>query len=162
MDIVIREITSDDWQAFRRLRLDSLRDAPYAFRSTLADAEERTDESWQEMTHHTGYRRATTFIAWNGTEAVGMAYCRAEDGSVSIGAMWVAPPARRNGIGLRLLGAAIDFGRERGAGRAILWVTVGNEGAQQLYTAAGFTPTGKTEPLREGSDRTVAEMMRQL
>ena len=63
--------------------------------------------------------------------------------------------SRRLEVGRALVKHAFDWGIEHGAGRARLAVTIGNEPAEQLYTTAGFTPTGETEPLREGSDLVV-------
>lgn len=49
--------------------------------------------------------------------------------------------ARRLGVARRLLEAAIDWLRERGAPRVMLWTAVQNEAAQHLFDRAGFRRT---------------------
>lgn len=62
-----------------------------------------------------------------------------EDGeTVEIGGMWVSPEKRRSGIGDDLLRAVCGWARERGAGRAGLWVRAANNPARLLYEGAGF------------------------
>ncbi len=45
----IRRIRTGEADLYKRLRLDSLQEAPYAFSSTYASALQRTDESWREQ-----------------------------------------------------------------------------------------------------------------
>jgi ribosomal protein S18 acetylase RimI-like enzyme len=49
--------------------------------------------------------------------------------------------ARRLGVARQLLKAAIDWLRERGAPRVMLWTAVQNEAAQRLFDRAGFRRT---------------------
>jgi len=55
----------------------------------------------------------------------------------------VAPEARRQGIGTRLLDAALSLAASRGAHTAYLEVSDANGAARALYRRAGFTPTGR-------------------
>ncbi len=52
--------------------------------------------------------------------------------------LFVAPPARRQGLGAALLDAAASFGRAAGAVRLTLSTEVTNEAAQTLYEAEGW------------------------
>lgn len=49
--------------------------------------------------------------------------------------------ARRGGIAKQVLAAAIDWLRERGAPRVILWTAAPNEAAQRLFHDLGFRDT---------------------
>lgn len=51
----------------------------------------------------------------------------------------VAPEARGQGLGTRLLTDAIRFSRDAGYERLILWTVSGLETAARLYRGAGFT-----------------------
>lgn len=48
---------------------------------------------------------------------------------------------RRSGIGTKLMEAAIEWLRERGAPRVILWTAAPNAGAQALFHRLGFRDT---------------------
>lgn len=53
----------------------------------------------------------------------------------------VREDARRAGIARQLLAAAIDWLREQGAPRVILWTAAPNEAAQRLFRGLGFRDT---------------------
>ena len=53
----------------------------------------------------------------------------------------VAEGARRSGLARQLLAAAIDWLREHGAPRVILWTAAPNEAAQRLFRDLGFRDT---------------------
>jgi ribosomal protein S18 acetylase RimI-like enzyme len=53
----------------------------------------------------------------------------------------VREDARRGGIAKQLLAAAIDWLREHGAPRVILWTAAPNEAAQNLFHDLGFRDT---------------------
>jgi len=71
-----------------------------------------------------------------------------------IGAMWVAPAARGERIGSRLLDEGIRFLVSRGARAIELSVTETNTRARALYSSRGFELTGASEQLRPGSPLT--------
>ena len=58
-----------------------------------------------------------------------------------LGGVYVEPPARRQGWGRALLGAAVAAADEAGAGAA-LYVREDREAAQRLYETVGFRPVG--------------------
>ena len=53
----------------------------------------------------------------------------------------VREESRRSGIAIMLMRAAIDWLRERGAPRVILWTAAPNEAAQRLFRTLGFRDT---------------------
>ena len=56
--------------------------------------------------------------------------------------MWVAPEARRQGTGAKLIGAVIDWARNENLNRLVLDVAENNLPALALYARAGFVPNG--------------------
>lgn len=61
--------------------------------------------------------------------------------------MWVAPEARRRGIGRDLMVAVQNWSEQVGAVRMVLWVVETNEPAVTLYRSLGFSETGETQAL---------------
>ena len=59
-----------------------------------------------------------------------------------IGGLAVDPAAQRQGVGRRLVEAAIEESARRGARRLTLRVLGGNPGAQALYASCGFVVEG--------------------
>jgi len=143
----LRRLDEEDWATYRRVRLEALREAPYAFGSTLAGERDRTEAEW---------RRAVTsrvrFVAESGSAVVGTASGGDGEstGVAALTAMWVDPGFRRQGIGALLVQRVIDWARETGYSHLVLWVVDGNESAEKLYVRHGFRRTGAQEEVRPG------------
>ena len=73
----------------------------------------------------------------------GMILARVAADEAEVLTLAVAPEARRQGVGTRLLGAAMSLGGSRGAQTAFLEVSDANGAARALYRRAGFIPTGR-------------------
>jgi GNAT superfamily N-acetyltransferase len=145
--IRLRQLGEEDWATYRRVRLEALREAAYAFGSTLAREQERPEADW---------RRALTsrvrFVAESGSAVVGTVSCGDGEstGVAALTAMWVDPAFRRRGIGALLVQRAIEWARETGYSQLVLWVVDGNEDAERLYARHGFRRTGAQEEVRPG------------
>lgn len=87
---------------------------------------------------------SVVFIAEQGSDAVGFTQLYPSFSSVSMAPIYVlndlfvAQAARRQGIGARLLAAAVEHAREVGAVRLTLSTAVDNVTAQALYESAGW------------------------
>jgi ribosomal-protein-alanine N-acetyltransferase len=79
------------------------------------------------------------WLDWRG----GMILARVAADEVEVLTLAVAPAARRQGLGTRLLDAAMTLATSRGARTAFLEVSISNTAARTLYARAGFTPTGR-------------------
>jgi GNAT superfamily N-acetyltransferase len=109
--------------------------------------------------------RSVMFVADDGGRLVGIAggYVDPEEPDVPhLISMWVAPDARRRGVGRELVEAVADWARERGFGAIRLFITTGNETAAALYTRCGFKLTGRTIPLPRDPSVLEIEMRRDL
>ena len=158
MSVTIRAIGANEWPVWRDLRLRALADSPEAFRPTLAGESAQPDEWWVEIIGTTAaHPRGELWLAWVDDEAVGMLFGRVdrECTRLEIGAMWVAPEVRREGVGSGLIRACVEWGRGCGASTASLWATEENSEAVAFYQRHGFRPTESTEELRPGSHLTV-------
>lgn len=140
--ISLRQVGSDDWPLWRKLRLEALADAPYAFSSRLAhwQGQGDTETRWRA-------RLSTVplniIAAWN-EAAAGMVSATAPspDGTVELISMWVAPFARGHGVGDSLVNAVIEWARQQRASRISLAVFENNEHALALYRRHGFIDVG--------------------
>jgi ribosomal protein S18 acetylase RimI-like enzyme len=159
--IELRELTSDDWQVWRELRLAALADAPDAFGSRLADWVDATEDRWRARLELPGGRNVIALL--DGT-AVGMASgLRPEqDGVVELVSMWIAPAGRGRGIGDGLMTQVEQWAREAGAHTLQLSVADGNDKAYALYLRSGFTETDELGDLMPDGIRRELVMRKKL
>lgn len=153
--VLMREITADDWELMRDVRLAALAEAPSAFGSTYAREADFTEEQWRGRISE----RSVTFFAHEETAdatPAGLAGVYVEDGAAELVSMWVRPSARGLGVGEALVEAAAAWAKTRDFGTLFLWVTESNAPAVRLYERLGFTPTGERQPLP--SDPALAEI----
>lgn len=75
-----------------------------------------------------------------------------EDGGVELRSLYVARPARRQGLGARLCGLVEAEGRRRGAPFVELWSDTRFLDAHRLYRQLGFTGGVRTRELRDLSE----------
>ncbi|HEY7294156.1 MAG TPA: GNAT family N-acetyltransferase [Dehalococcoidia bacterium] len=150
-NVHIRRLRADEGPRLREIRLRALAEAPTAFGSTLAEAEQRPDAAWRERAGAaaTG-AHSVLFVAeedgrWLGL-AGGLIDGETPPGEVELVSMWVDPVARGRGIGRELIEAVLSWARAGGAVRVRLWVTEGNAPAITLYRRCGFSLTSETTP----------------
>ena len=160
----IRRITADDAGALRRVRLAALADAPAAFGQTLAEVEALPLEHWAERAGGESHGDASaTFFAERRGEVIGVAGgLRRTAARAHLFGMWVAPEARRRGVGATLVRAVCDWAREQGCEEVELFVADGNDAARLLYESCGFSATAHREQVRWAPDRCKLLMVRRL
>jgi GNAT superfamily N-acetyltransferase len=144
--VLVREITADDWELLRDVRLAALAEAPNAFGSTYAREVAFGEPQWRGRINE----RSVTFFAHVDPAVpapVGLAGVYVEDGVADLVSMWVSPSARGHRLGEALVEAAASWARSRGFGTLFLWVTEPNASATKLYERCGFTFTGGRQPL---------------
>jgi GNAT superfamily N-acetyltransferase len=144
--ILVREITADDWELMRKVRLTALTEAPRAFGSTYAREASFTEEEWRGRIND---RSVTFFAHKDSTDSApaGLAGVYVEDAKANLVSMWVRPSARGLGVGQVLVEAAASWAKAHGFGSLFLWVTESNAPARRLYERCGFIPTGQRQPL---------------
>jgi ribosomal protein S18 acetylase RimI-like enzyme len=144
-------LTAADVHAYRSLMLEAYAQAADAFTSTPQERAAQPQSWWIDRIANPGGLTAAVG-AFDGDALVGAvalefsAKPKTRHKALLIG-MYVAPAARGQGIGRRLMDAALDIARRRGDIAVVtLTVTEGNEAALHLYRAAGFAPFG-VEPM---------------
>ncbi len=162
----IRRAHPDDWPACKRVRLAALEEAPYAFGSTLERELAFADRLWRQRLESAS---AASFLAWLGTEPVGMAVGLADDpgdefavpGAWQLVGMWADPRVRGLGVAGPLVEVVAAHARAQGAASLVLWVTEVNDRARSFYRRMGFTGTGMRQLVRpEQPDHWEEQMIR--
>lgn len=146
--IELRRVLADDWHIWRGLRQAALEEAPYAFRSTLADwtGTGDSEDRWRARLTNVPFN----LVAYLGGSGAGMVSgADLGDGAAELLSMWVAPFARGCGMGDALVDAVVMWARQMGARRLSLDVFEDNLQAQQLYRRHGFTDRGPVPPVTD-------------
>jgi GNAT superfamily N-acetyltransferase len=150
--VLVRETVIDDWQALRDIRLEALRDAPYAFGSSYEREAAFVEPDWLRR-----IARGGNFLAFipevsapevSASEPAGLigGYPETAD-IVELVSMYVRPKARGRGVGEALVAAVFGWAEARDAKTVHLWVTESNDPARALYERCGFSLTGERQPL---------------
>jgi len=143
--LIIEHLVSDSGERWRNIRLASLRDAPDAFGSTLADALSQTTQYWYDQIVD-----LATFVAVLDGVDVGIAR-GVPSNEISCDAylvsMWVAPNARRRNVASKLIDAVSGWATAMKFSRLLLDVADINVAAMGLYKKKGFMATGETGTL---------------
>lgn len=133
MTASVRHVGAEDWRDWRLLRQRSLSEDPSAFSSstTAWTGPHDTEDRWRSR-----LADGSCFIAYEGSTPVGMvAGMNGSDGANQLISMWVAPEARRQGIGAQLIDSVIEW---NGDGPLSLRVMDGNSVAITAYECRGF------------------------
>jgi len=139
--LLVERLTIDEAPRLRAIRLRALADAPDAFGTTFEEAAARPAETWAQQ-----LRELPSFVAVDDGLDVGMVRCQPDEtrsDTALLISMWVAPAARRSGVGDALIDAAIAWARANGVTRLQLYVVDDNAPAIALYARKGFQPTGE-------------------
>lgn len=155
----VRRLRPDEWAALRAIRLRALAEAPDAFGSTYAKTAALGDDDWRARADPPD---GAVFVVDGPTELVGMAIggpAPTTTESAALYGMWVAPEARRRGVGAALMAAVKAWAIGAGYRGLGLGVTTSNAAAIALYERLGFTDSGERHPLREGTNLTIQIMV---
>jgi ribosomal protein S18 acetylase RimI-like enzyme len=140
--ISIQRLGIEDWRLWRNLRLEALREAPYAFGSSLAEWQGAGDveSRWKDRLANVPLNIVASL---DGTPAGMVGAAGADDRStIELISMWVAPFARGRGVGDALVDAVLRWSCERNASRVVLAVREENPHALVLYARNGFADAG--------------------
>jgi ribosomal protein S18 acetylase RimI-like enzyme len=148
-DVVIRRAEPGDVREVARLAgaLVRMHHAVDPARFLLVDDVERGYGQW--LSRELANAGAVVLVARRGASVLGYSYASlsARDWNLlldehgAIHDVFVADPARRKGIGKKLVEETIAALEQLGAQRIVLSTMVDNEPAQRLFRACGFRPT---------------------
>jgi len=117
----VRPFERHEWPLLRELRLRALADAPDAFARTVEEEQDRPDAEWaRQLALSTASDDQLSLVAERAGRGVGLAYTRLDPvarDTAHLFSMWVAPEARRLGVGRALVAAVASWAQAHG-GRA--------------------------------------------
>ena len=145
MVMEIQRLSLDEAARLRSIQLAALHDAPQAFGTTFQTAVRLSTNTWLYQ-----LQIFPTFVAVVDGIDSGMVRSARNSNDVSSAyliSLWVAPQARRLGVGSMLIDTVVAWGRSVGYARLLLEVAEKNGHAISLYTGKGFKPTGQTRAL---------------
>jgi len=129
-----------DLELVKATRLESLRESPDTFTSSLEIEQEFTNEQWLERMARSQY-----FLALDGETPVGIACCIEQDeypnNKRKLVSMWIDPNYRNQNLGSDLIDDAINWAKENDISEIELDVFEKNLGAKKLYEKKGFVMT---------------------
>lgn len=127
----------------------------------LYAAEEGYDASFEALVAEilVGYIRShdpageRAWIAWEGGRRIGSVFCvRQSDDTAKLRLFLIEPDGRGRGLGKRMLAMCMDWARERGYARMVLWTHESHRAACALYAAAGWRMVEETSAHAFGQD----------
>ena len=164
--LAIRQFYSEEWELYKKLRLDSLIESPDAFGSTFTGENCRQNFEWKQR-FHTGINSATDMplLAEYDCQYSGLLWGKSDKDNIRVAnlyQMWVNPKFRGQGVGLALLENIRHWACSIGCHSLQLSVAINNGRAYHFYKAFGFKDFGDTEPLRVGSHIEIQPMKLEL
>jgi GNAT superfamily N-acetyltransferase len=151
-----REVSPEEWQLWRDLRLRSLREVPEAFISTHEDEVKLDEETWRSRLDGA---HGPAVVASVEAQPVGMGGGHIyEPGRLEVVAMWTDPAWRGHGVGPRVLDHVVGWAQDRGL-QPDLRVADDNPAARRVYEQYGFRAEGEGAPVREGSEVTMTRLV---
>ncbi|MFE9454489.1 GNAT family N-acetyltransferase [Streptomyces sp. NPDC006739] len=164
MDYSLHRVRTQDWQAYRVIRLQMLRDTPLAYLETIEDALGHPDSEWQFRTSRAagpgniGVAAVEPGGSWTG---VMNAFLPAPDTAKLVG-VWLHPDHRgaSGGAATLMLDEIVRWARqETSAERLALLVHEENRRAIAFYRRSGFVATGHSEPYPLNESQQEVEMV---
>ena len=140
-EIVIRKLTSDDAEDFRKIRLAALKKSPEMFGSTYMVESKRPIEMFIERLTNN-----VIFAAYQNKQILGVIIFHQESGlkashKANLFGFFIEPKYRNQGIASKLLQTAIQYGQQC-VEQITLSVVSNNTSALHLYQKHGFKVYG--------------------
>ncbi|WP_168878886.1 GNAT family N-acetyltransferase [Rhizobium sp. P28RR-XV] len=154
----IRQISSDEIDIFRRIRLEALRTEPSSFASRFEGWAVLSDDEWRRRLND------PVFIAFSGDEPIGMmGLLRQRPAKMAHRAtlvmVYLRESFRRTGLAGDLLSAVVDFAKETDILQLELAVSAENPQAIGFYLREGFSEVGIIPGGLLDGDREIGEIL---
>jgi ribosomal protein S18 acetylase RimI-like enzyme len=151
-DLKIIECSPEQWERYRDIRLEALREEPQAFGSTYTDMEQKPPEYWQGRLAEAALGEESWLLfAQEGERLIGMigAFYDETQETARIIAVYVSKAKRKMGVGKALMeGILFKIGKKTGIRKIALGVNQEQSAAVRLYQRFGFIIIDEKEELQ--------------
>jgi RimJ/RimL family protein N-acetyltransferase len=160
--ITVRRIQIGEANLLKQIRLESLREAPYAFGVTYDVVLQRSEETWREKADSSAQGSdAATFFVFSEKMPIGMAAIVRLPEQTEVGELlqvWVGSEYRGTSAAWGLLDTIFKWAEENNFQRIIAGVTQGNARALKFYTNYGFSISNELSKDNKGGVYLVKEV----
>ena len=130
-------LTSENWQLYKQIRLESLLMEPHAFSSNYSDVLQRPDSHWQErLIEAQAGEKSCLLFAKENEQIIGMigATFAEENGVVEIISVYVSKEKRGHGVATALMASILEeVGQGNAFWKAVLTVSADQTAAVAIY-----------------------------
>jgi ribosomal protein S18 acetylase RimI-like enzyme len=146
-EITVRPLGEEDWQDYRAVRLEALRESPDAFAATVEEEESFDESQWRERMKRSARLVAESNGAPVGVVSIGKASSEEDALAGELFGLWVKPELRGKGVATRLVNNGAALARNRGQSHLYYWVGTDNGRAVAFASGMGFRPTDSRRPM---------------
>ncbi len=141
MKIKITQLSPDNWQQYKEIRLEAVKTDPAAFGMSYEEELVRAESQWQDFLKN-------MWFALVDNKVIGMIGLIRNVGEPSkhtahIVSFWVKPEYRGQGVGKALIQALQEHAKINNIRKLYLQVAVTQESAIKLYEKMGFEKVGQ-------------------
>lgn len=149
MNIEIRKPNLDEWEAYKTLRLESLKECPTAFASSYEESKDESEEKWKMYIERSLNSQGSVMLsAYDEAKMIGMIVATWEDRMKTkhiahINGVYVLPEYRGQGVAKKLFEEVLSELKSMNRFRKLsLNVTSRNKIALGFYEKLGFKKSG--------------------
>jgi len=148
MEYQIKQAPKEDWALYKKIRLETLREEPYAFSSLYVEASDYPDQKWKEIINNT---QSTYLYIYHNEDVIGVGRITFNDpeepqGTAYIGGIYINKLHRKKGLGKKLMIELLTrASKNQNVNTVKLEVKETQIPAITLYKSLGFETTGKKD-----------------
>lgn len=149
-EIAVRNLTEQDWEQYRSIRLAALRESPEAFVATLTQEESYDESLWRDRM--TRARRMVAEVDETPVGVVSIGVLDDAENTAELFGLWVDPQWRGKSVAATLVRESAREAAEEGYDNLAYWVGTDNGRAVAFASSFGFRPTGRRRQMRVQSE----------
>ena len=143
----LSRFSSDQWKAYKAIRLEALQTNPEMFGSNFAKESQYSEQEWRAPLQSD---QRAMFALYDGEEIIGVTGIvlkKEDDSKAVLIASFIKPEYRGQGLSKLFYQARIDWAREKGCESVIVAHRDGNEKSKAANQSFGFEYTHTEETI---------------